>query len=85
MDLDFSSSLPDTGSSISVPGLDSEVTILIDIHGIPHIGPSTIMMLFLGRGLRRLRIGCGIWILIGDRPMGDGLNLWVVEVWKVTK
>jgi hypothetical protein len=49
------------------------------------LGPSTIMMPFLGRDLRQLRIGCGIWILIGDRPMGDGLNLWVVEVWKVTK
>ena len=43
------------------------------------------MMPFLDRDLRQLRIGCGIWILIEDRLMGDGLNLWALVVWKVTK
>ena len=50
MDLDFSSSLPDTESSISVPGLDSEVTILRDIHGIPHIRAKHNNDAFFGQG-----------------------------------
>ena len=50
MDLDFSSSLPDTGSSISVPGLDSEVTILRDRYGIPHIRAKHNNDAFFGQG-----------------------------------
>ena len=70
MDLDFSSSLPDTESHISVPGLDGEITILRDTYGIPHIRATNNNDAFFGQGFATAQDR--LWHMDFDRRQAYG-------------
>ena len=70
MELDFSSSLPDTESHISVPGLDGEVTILRDKYGIPHIRAQNNGDAFFGQGFATAQDR--LWHMDFDRRQAYG-------------
>ena len=72
-DLNFSSSLPDTESFISVPGIDSEVTIVRDKYGIPHIRAKNNNDAFFGQGFATAQDR--LWHMDFDRRQAYGLSL----------
>ena len=69
-DLNFSSSLPDTESFISVPGIDSEVTIVRDKYGIPHIRAKNNNDAFFGQGFATAQDR--LWHMDFDRRQAYG-------------
>ena len=70
VDLNFSSSLPDTESFISVPGIDSEVTIVRDKYGIPHIRAKNNNDAFFGQGFATAQDR--LWHMDFDRRQAYG-------------
>ena len=47
---DIKSALPDTKSPLTVSGLRGRVTILRDVHGIPHVRADHVQDAFFGQG-----------------------------------
>ncbi len=67
---DITSALPDTKSPLTVPGLRGRVTIIRDIHGIPHIRANHVQDAFFGQGFATAQDR--LWHMDFDRRQAYG-------------